>query len=1011
MSGRSLGRVLILLAFLSGFGRGIAQQRPAQFEFRHIQEKDGLSFNLINCFLQDRDGFLWIGTFDGLNRYDGGHFITFKHQRNNPNSLLHNTVHDLCEDGEGNIWMAVENGICCYVKATGQFRNIVQVDKRPLGFCNNVLTDRNGDVWFTSYMMGLYRYQTKTGTITCVSQTRQNMPLTVTSRISKNGLVQDPTRNGLWMADRSGLQYIDVDQLTFQNHRNNPQQLPIFQEHYTSALALDGERLIFADNTDQQIITYDLRRRQIVSQYRPVTQSKRDVFDIATIFVDRQHNLWTSSWNYILFHVETSTGRMTQLMHDGAQATSIAADFFWTGWQQPDGSVWLGTVNGISCTNPEQAFYDVYDLGAMFPPLNDERGIVQILEDSDRSWWLGTSIRGLMHYVSRRNQLAVYKLPDATAKYPYGLPVVGLVEYEDDLYVGTQYALFRFNKQTKTFTNIPMPTGTNPNWRSYLRQQNRLWVSGKGKQVLCYDLDTSQWTTYSIRSSSDDPRFTVRYSLVDHNNTVWLDLYPEGFARLSAQHKAFLLEGQPERGDYEREIASFTQDRDGYFWLAANGYGLIRYNPIRRQYRNWTESEGLGYDHCWAALPDRFGNIWVGAYNKFSVFTPAKNRFFNFSLPFSEANLEYINILAPLRNGHILAALKGYVIEFKPEKLIPKGNRERVLINSLTLPDTTQLLQGPSPSVQLKSTDNAFTIQYSVLSPLNQHPYRYIYKLEGYDDAWIDVGAQTVAAYGRLPGGDYTFSVKAVAANGLETPVSTVAIHIDTPFYRTDGFWTLVIMIGLGLFLGFIRYRADQTAKLHNLQVQASRLERDKTEIQYQNLINHLNPHFLFNSLTSLNSLIITNPRQASQFLRKLSVIYRYILQNKDKELVSLTEELNFVQHYIDLQTARFNEGIQFIIDVAEADLDYRIVPVTIQNLLENAIKHNIIADESPLIIRIFTDANQLCVANTLQRKSFVESSNKQGLASLRSLYQYLSQHNIEISETDTEFIVKVPLL
>jgi LytS/YehU family sensor histidine kinase len=213
------------------------------------------------------------------------------------------------------------------------------------------------------------------------------------------------------------------------------------------------------------------------------------------------------------------------------------------------------------------------------------------------------------------------------------------------------------------------------------------------------------------------------------------------------------------------------------------------------------------------------------------------------------------------------------------------------------------------------------------------------------------------------------------------------------------------------LVYSFIKYRTNQRKQIYHLQLQSTRLEKDKTEIQYQNLINHLNPHFLFNSLTSLNSLITISPKQASNFLQKLSLIYRYILQNKDKEIVSLEQELAFVKNYIDLQKSRFEDGLQVNIDIAEIFYPMGIVPVTLQNLFENAIKHNTLDDDAPLVIEVMIEGQYLIIKNNLQKKDFVETSNKQGLDSLKKLYFYLSKRALETIETESEFIVKVPLL
>jgi hypothetical protein len=312
--------------------------------------------------------------------------------------------------------------------------------------------------------------------------------------------------------------------------------------------------------------------------------------------------------------------------------------------------------------------------------------------------------------------------------------------------------------------------------------------------------------------------------------------------------------------------------------------------------------------------------------------------------------------------------------------------------------------------INLNTTESVFVVFFSCLKPPGENKYKYSYKLLGNQHNWI-LTQNNYITYSNLEGGDYEFNVKGIDAKGYETPVSTLKIHIDTVFYKSRWFLYFCLLSICCLMYAFVKFRANQKAKIFQLKMQSTRLEKDKTEIQYQNLINHLNPHFLFNSLTSLNSLIMTEPKAASKFLQKLSLIYRYILQNKDKEMVSLGQELDFVAHYVSLQKSRFEEGLQIHIDIHVDFLFNRIVPVTLQNLFENAIKHNSLEDDNPLIINVFIEEDYLCIKNNLQRKKFVDSSNKQGLESLKSLYKYLSKKPLEIIETKSEFVVKIPLL
>ena len=193
--------------------------------------------------------------------------------------------------------------------------------------------------------------------------------------------------------------------------------------------------------------------------------------------------------------------------------------------------------------------------------------------------------------------------------------------------------------------------------------------------------------------------------------------------------------------------------------------------------------------------------------------------------------------------------------------------------------------------------------------------------------------------------------------------------------------------------------------------IQTERLEKEKAQVQFDNLKNQLNPHFLFNALTSLNGLIFENQGLASQFLQHLSKVYRYVLQNKDKNFVTLQTELDFIQNYIFLLRTRFEPGLTINIDVRSDALERAIVPVTLQILIENAIKHNVVDRSSPLSIDISSIGNYLVVSNNLQNKKIVEASNKQGLDNLRSLYKFMTDNPVMIEQTETRFAVKVPLV
>ena len=193
--------------------------------------------------------------------------------------------------------------------------------------------------------------------------------------------------------------------------------------------------------------------------------------------------------------------------------------------------------------------------------------------------------------------------------------------------------------------------------------------------------------------------------------------------------------------------------------------------------------------------------------------------------------------------------------------------------------------------------------------------------------------------------------------------------------------------------------------------IKLAHAEKQQAIVKYDVLKNQLNPHFLFNALTSVNSLVHSDPDLATDFLQQLSKVYRYVLQNKDKETVSVSTELDFIKNYTALLKTRYAQAIEFDINVNEDTKEKEIVPVTLQVLIENAVKHNIASIAHPLKVSITDNDSFLMVQNNINRKTSVETSNHQGMGNLKSLYQYLASRPIEIVERDETYTVKIPLI
>jgi hypothetical protein len=213
----------------------------------------------------------------------------------------------------------------------------------------------------------------------------------------------------------------------------------------------------------------------------------------------------------------------------------------------------------------------------------------------------------------------------------------------------------------------------------------------------------------------------------------------------------------------------------------------------------------------------------------------------------------------------------------------------------------------------------------------------------------------------------------------------------------------MVIMADMGMFM-LKRWR-DSVSELE-------RFKKESIEFKFEMLKNQVNPHFLFNSLNTLSSLIFANQETAAQFVRQLAKVYRYVLENRERELITMAEEMTCLESYRYLVEMRFAPNLKFEIDVPAAYKEMRIVPMTLQMLIENAIKHNIVSKNKPLTVRITATPDKFIhIANNFQPKTTKEYSSGLGLKNIVSRYGFLTDRPLEVTETATEFKVKVPLI
>ncbi len=226
-----------------------------------------------------------------------------------------------------------------------------------------------------------------------------------------------------------------------------------------------------------------------------------------------------------------------------------------------------------------------------------------------------------------------------------------------------------------------------------------------------------------------------------------------------------------------------------------------------------------------------------------------------------------------------------------------------------------------------------------------------------------------------------------------------------------DNYYEIVLpSLIITFFISLFMHSREFLNRWKESAVDAERLKKESVQAQYESLKNQVNPHFLFNSLNALTNLVYKDQDKAAKFIKQLSEVYRYVMDSRDKELVSLQEELEFLESYIFLQQIRFGESLNMIIDLQSTQ--EQVAPLALQLLIENAIKHNIIAQGQSLTIRVYKNENYIVVENNLQKKTIlVEDSSGLGLENIKRRYEFLSSSKIKVLETDTIFKVEIPII
>jgi ligand-binding sensor domain-containing protein len=949
-----VGAILLTLSFMAP----ALGQEPSP-HFRNFSVEDGLSHSKVNCIYQDSQGFLWFGTNEGLNRFDAYQFTAFQWDRDSPGSISANLIRCILEDRRGRLWIGTEGGgLNLYDRGTESFVHFDAEPTSPIPLSGNnvnaIVEDRLGRLWLGTEK-GVDLFEPDSGRaihylLPCGNEDGQN-EVTVLLEDSQGHFWVGTTRCGLALFDR------ETGRFTFFRHKEgDPYSIGDDAVH---SIHEDSEGNLWIGTANGGLNLLD-RKTFRFRRFHPAPNNPEST-TIRAILDDGRGNLWVGNRSG-LYRFDRRTGRFIRYGHNPSDPSSLAHNSVLVIYKDRKGDLWIGTRGGVSYLSYDLPFYHYRAEANNRYCLNDGT-VYAILEDHNGNLWFGTEHGGL-NYLNRGTGLFTYYTRDPGN--PNSLTVnnikVLLEDRRGNIWIGTYGGGL----------NVLDPTRRR--FKHYLQGgPDRPGLSAKHVMALLEDRDGDIWVgTYGggldcIRRGGDRiehvlpndtiPGFANVLALYqDHRGLIWIGSGENRIACIEKSRRTirtFLL-GEAVGNVDTRCI---VEDRQGKLWFGTVGAGLFSFDPERGEIRNYTRKDGLPSNIIYGILPDEHGSLWLSTTNGISRFNLRTGEFKNYG---REAGLQSdqfnYNAYCRTRKGEMLFGGINGVTIFHPDSIRENTYIPPVVITDFRIFNRPVPIGGQDPILKahisqtntlvLSYRHSVFSFEFAALNYANSEQNRYAYKMEGFDQDWIQAGNRRFAVYTNLNPGTYTFRVKAANNDGRwnEQGVA-IRIRILPPFWQTLWFRLLLLLVAGMVVYHFMDY---QKQKRNALKAMALANEAQLKLLRYQ-----MNPHFLFNAHNSIRSMIHIDKDRAWQMITELSEFFRYTLMNFNKLYASLDEELKALNSYLHIEKIRYRDSLEVTFEVDDAARSCLIPAFTFQPLVENAIRYGMRTGPLPLRVAV----------------------------------------------------------
>lgn len=809
-----------------------------------------LSNSLINAVYQDRKGFIWIATENGLNKFDGTRFSIYRHNATDSTSLKNNYVRTLFEDSRGNFWIGCINGLQRYDRATDNFHElfISRKDGRKNPHITSIIERRNGDLWIATSGQGAISLKKNSNPASFHIETE------LTDRIGSNYLnvIFEDSRQNLWIAtEEKGL------------YRYSPEnkELKSYKAPYhiagddVSAICEDAHGQIFVGTLTKGLFRLSSRQE---GNFEPVLYQNRMNLNIRTLIIDTRGKLIIGTdgegvkeyqpQQDIIVDSEINAGPFD---FSKSKVHSLIED--------KDHNLWLGIFQkGLILVPGISNKFDYYGYKSIHNNTIGSSCVMAIHTDEQATIWIGTDNDGLYAINDQGKQLRHYT---HQAGNPQSVPGTILCLYEDsnqELWLGSYFnGLARMNKQTGTCQDATSLLQGNlnagkPKVSCIIEDKNKnLWVGTYGSGLYKINLPTQHVTYYeSTRNENDDwsinrlPNDWISYLLEDREGMIWIGTY-KGLAVLNPQTDNFI--------NYKKQnnllpgyvVYSLLESSNGEIW-AGTSEGLVCLNKDRLTPVLFTTADGLPSDIICGLAEDEKKNIWISTHQGISKLNPPEKKFINYYAGDGLQGNEFTRTAVfKDKRGKIFFGGTNGVTAFYPQDITEIKKEMNVLITGFHVANRpvkkgdksgnnviTDTAVMDTEQFTLAYNENTFSIDFSVLEFSNPDRISYQYKIKELGDEWISTQPGTNrVTYSSLKPGKYTFSVQARDHNNFSN-IRTVTIAITPPWYQT--WWAKVIWGCLGALLIYaltmyilsrIRHRQEVMRQKHMEQINEAKLQ------------------------------------------------------------------------------------------------------------------------------------------------------------------------------------------